>query len=290
MKIPLLGTGLSGLVGTRIIELLSDTFEFQDLSYETGVDITDSVAIESHFRNSKALWVLHLAAKADVDGCEKDRPFGNEGAAWKINVQGTKNIVVAAHKYDKRVLYISTDFVFDGRLDVYTENDKPNPLNWYGETKYEGEKLILTNHQNLVVRIAYPYRAQNPVKKDWLHAIAAKLSQNQEVAVLSDHVFTPTLIDDIAVAVKYLIEHNLSGIYHAVGSSSLTPFAAALEIAKHLGYNKNLVKSTNIENFYKNRATRPYTLRLRNDKISALGVHLRSFTDGLIEIKKQQSL
>src|SRR3990167_4094196 len=86
MSISILGTGLSGLVGTRVVELLRDDFSFQDLSLASGVDITDYQQVVRRFESSAYDLVLHMAAKTDVDGCEDDKLLGEEGDAWRINV------------------------------------------------------------------------------------------------------------------------------------------------------------------------------------------------------------
>lgn len=288
MKPQIIGTGLSGLVGSRLTELLSDNFDFKDLSYDTGVDITNAQQVESIFRTTAGKIVLHMAAKADVDACEHDKPLGKSGAAWKINVEGTRNIVEAAGKLNKKVIYISTDFVFAGNKDEYRETDKPNPVNWYGVTKYEGEKIVLAHHHNnLVVRIAYPYRATNATKADFLHTIARLLSEEKELTVVEDHTFTPTFIDNIASAMKLLIDKNAVGIYHVVGSSSLSPLTAATQVADIFGFNKALIRNTTIRDYYQNKAVRPKTLRISNQKLANLGYTMLSFESGLQEIKQQ---
>lgn len=287
MKSLILGTGLSGLVGTRIVELLSSQYEFEDLSLDTGCDITDVEQIFTKFKASQAKLVLHLAAKTDVDGCEADKPLGKDGAAWKINAQATGNIVEAAKTTGKRVIYISTDFVFDGTKDVYTENDTPNPINWYATTKYAGEKYVLAVSGNTVARISYPYRARCPSKKDFIHALLVRLQNNQTVAVLEDHIFTPTLIDDIAAGLQTLTEKVTSGIYHLSGSESLTPMSAAQKLVQILGLDQKLLMPTTIARYFQDRAARPYKLALENAKIRQLGVRMHTFSDGLTEIKKQ---
>jgi len=107
MTIPVIATGMSGLVGSRVRELLQDKFYFEDLSLTTGIDITDADAVAKAFDLSDAKIVLHMAAKTDVDACEDDKYLGKEGGAWLVNVQGTKNIVSAAAKTGKKVIYIS---------------------------------------------------------------------------------------------------------------------------------------------------------------------------------------
>ena len=146
MKIPILATGLSGMVGTRVAEILSDNFEFEDISLATGIDITDKKSVDRVISESESKIILHLAAKTDVDSCEDDKILGEEGAAWQINVVGTENIIEAAKANGKRVIYISTDFVFNGTKDGYQEDDKPNPVSWYGYTKYQGEERGIKLH------------------------------------------------------------------------------------------------------------------------------------------------
>lgn len=286
----ILGTGLSGLVGSRIIELLSSQFEFADLSYDTGVDITNLETVLAKVGQSQANWILHLAAKADVDGCEKDKVLGELGPAWQINVGGTQNIVAAAQKYNKRVIYISTDFVFDGTQESYSETDTPNPLNWYGQTKYEGEKIVLSNRLNTVMRIAYPYRAQCPTKQDFVHSILFQFNQQKPVPGVTDHIVTPTFIDDIAAAVTTVIEKNASGLYHVTGSTSITPFAAAQEIAHVFELKQAQIQATTRAAYYRGRANRPFKLAIKNAKIAALGVDMKPFNQGLLEVKTQLSL
>jgi len=319
MKI--IATGITGLVGSRIVELLTPKgFEFVNLSLETGVDITNPQTIEKFFKDKNATWVIHLAAKADVDGCEEDREkdmkiWGEEAikqfsnltikeiskrakkyyglnTAFAINVVGTLNISSLCLKYRKKLIYVSTDFVFDGKKDInsaYKEDDLPNPINFYAQTKYLGEKIV----QNLLKEwiiccIAYPYRAKFLAKKDFVRGIFERLKSGQTIKAVTDQIITPTFIDDIVSALEALMNKDIIGVYHLVGSSSHTPLEAANLISKILGYyNKNLIEKTTREEFYHGRAPRPFNLRLSNDKIKNLGVKMKTFKEGLEEVKRQ---
>ena len=288
MKI--LGTGLTGLVGSRIVELLSDKNEFENLSRSSGVDITDKNQVLERIKNSDAQVVLHLAAKADVDGCEGDKSLGREGEAWKINVEGTRNVADACLQTNKKLIYISTDFVFDGKKEVYQEDDIPSPINWYAQTKYEGEKTVQELKTSwIIARIAYPYRV-NFVKPDFFRAIFNRLKNGEPVAAVTDHIFTPTYIDDIAFALDALLIGNYNGIFHVVGSQSLTPFDAANLIADKFELDKSKISKTTRSEFFNNRASRPFQLALKNDKITKLGIEMRTFEQGLIEVKSQINL
>lgn len=285
MKI--LGTGLTGLVGSRITELLKDKYQFENISRSVGVDIENKKDVLNKIRDSDAQVVLHLAGKADVDGCEKDKILGRDGEAWKINVDGTRNVAEACQATNKKLIYISTDFVFDGTKDIYLEDDIPNPVNWYAQTKYEGEKIIQDLKTPwMIIRIAYPYRA-NFVKLDFLRAILNRLKKGETVAAITDHIFTPTFLDDVALALGTLIERNSQGIFHVVGSQTLTPYEAANLIAEEFGLDKSKISKTTRAEFFNNRAQRPFQLALKNDRINKLGVRMRTFEEGLREIKRQ---
>jgi dTDP-4-dehydrorhamnose reductase len=281
-------TGSTGLVGSRIVELLKDKYLFKDLSFDTGVDITNPDTLDIIRQDKEHEIVLHLAAKADVDGCEEDKDLGTEGAAYKSNVVGTQNVVDACKEGNKKIIYISTDFVFDGEnppADGYKEEDATHPLNWYAETKYKGEEVVKNSGLPfLIARISYPYRKEFAGKKDFVRAIADRLANKQQVIAVTDHIFNPTFIDDIAYALGKLIETDSTGIFHVVGSQSLSPYDAALLIAEHFGYDESLISKTTRAEFFKDRALRPFNLQLNNDKIKRLGVTMRTFEEGLKQL------
>lgn len=286
------GIGLNGLFGTRITELLSDTYTFTNFSRETEFDLTDPATMSSLEQDPSDV-VLLLAAKTDVDGCERDKALGEDGEAWKINVEGTRNVVAVCMNTNKKLVYVSTDFVFSGdkpQGESYTEDDTPEPINWYGKTKYEGEKIVQgSGLPYLILRPAYPYRAAFEKKKDFARAIMSRLENGQEVTGISDHYFTPTFIDDFTDALDTLLTKEQTGIFHVVGSETLTPYDAALQIADVFGYDKSLVQPVTRSEYFAGKAPRPFNVSLKNAKIERLGVHLRGFREGL-EIVKGQKL
>lgn len=284
--------GGSGLVGSRIIELLEEDYQITDLGISNGVDITKPETLEIIENDIEHEVVIQFAAKADVDDCEKDKPLGEEGAAFKINVTGTQNVVAACKMGEKKIIYISTDFVFDGLNTPeggYTEEDTPHPLGWYAETKEKGEEVVKkAGIPYSIVRIAYPYRKEFEAKKDFVRAIKDRLSQGLSVKAVTDHIFTPTFIDDIALAIDALLKNEATGIYHVVGDQSLSPYEASLLVAKTFGYDVSLVEKTTREEFFAGRAPRPFDLTLDNAKIEKLGVTMKSLEEGLLEMKDEK--
>lgn len=304
MKI--LVTGLSGLVGSRFAELLKDSYEYEGITRESGVDITNETSIKQKILSSDAQIVLHLAAKTDVDGCENDKEIDkkflaqkdfdqqewiNKKTAWVINVLGTKHIVEACKKTNKKIIFISTDFVFDGNKsqdEGYIEEDIPNPINWYGNTKYEAEKLVQNSGLDwIIVRLAYPYRANFAKKDDFLRVIIQRFKNNQSLSMITDHIMTPTYIDDFVYAIDSLIKTNLSGIFNVVGGQFISPFDGAVLVADKFNFDKGLITQTTRKEYFKDKAQRPFFLGLKNDKIKNMGIKMKTFEDGLEEIKNQ---
>lgn len=295
------GIGATGLIGSKVSKLLKDNFEIDNLSTETGFDIRDPKVVEKIIGNDKYhSIVIQFAAKTDVDGCELDKEideetllkgekeqenfFQNNATAWAINVYGTKNVIEACKKGNKKLIYISTDFVFDGKNSPeggYTEKDETSPEGWYGKTKLEGEKFVKESGLNyLILRTSFPFRLDEfPGKKDFYHVFLSLLEKKEPFKVVSDALITPTFVDDFSYALKTLIEKEATGIFHIVGSQSLTAYEAVLLMADKLGFNKDIIGKDSLEDFYKGRAPRPKFSVLNNDKISGLGVKMKRFDE-----------
>lgn len=286
----IIGTGLSGLVGSRIVELLSDKYSFKDLSRKNNVDILDKDIFLKETEKSDSQFLLHLAAFTDIEAAEKEKDLKEKSSAWKINVEGTSNAIEVCRKTNKKLIYFSTDMVFSGEKKIgekYSEEDSRNPVGWYATTKKMAEELIeKSNISWVILRIAYPYRA-NYEKKEYVRIFKWLLENQKPIKAVSDHYFTPTFIDDIAPVIDFLIKNNIPGKFNLVGDEIVTPFKVALMIADVFKLNKDLISQTTRAEFFKDRAPRGYNISLKNDKIIKLGLKLRSFTEGLMEIKKQ---
>lgn len=278
----IIGTGLSGLVGSRVRTLLSSEYGFENLSLETGVDIRNKKLVMERIASSPAPWIFHFAAATDLDTAEKERPLRKKSTAWQVNVEGTRNIAEAAKKYGKHVVYLSTDFVFDGNNPPYSEDSMPNPQSWYASTKYEGEKIISgIGDQGLVIRIAFPYGTSVASRPDFVQRMKRELQAGKTVYAVHDQLITPTFIDYIVRVIDALIKTGASGIYHAVGSEAISPYSAALLIADALRFNQKMIAPITWALYYKNRAPRPIRAVLKNVKISSLGVSMIPFREGV---------
>ncbi len=288
-KISIGVSGGSGLVGSRVVEMLGKKYDMLTLGRTDGFDISNSASF-SKFKDRNIKYFLHMAAKADVDGSEEEKDLGESSEAWRINVDGTKNVSRFCKENDIKLIYISTDFVFDGKKpqgEFYTEADLPNPINFYAKTKYEGEKMVQeSGARYMILRIAYPYRKEFAIKKDFVRAILDRLRQGLQINAVTDHIMCPTFIDDIAKVIGGLIEKDESGIFHCVGSTPISPYDAAIKIAEQFNIDKSLIKSTTRDVYFTDKALRPFNLYLKNDRIENLGFEMKSFNEGLEELNK----
>lgn len=289
MKI--LGTGLTGLIGSRIVELLGGTYTFQNVSRSLGVDITDKEQITNTIMASDADVVLHLAAMTDVKGAESDKEKGEESTAWKINVFGTENIAYACQQSEKKLVYISTDLVFNGENTPeggYIETDRPDPVNWYGKTKYEGELRVQSIMSPwIIMRPAYPYRA-NFHKRDFVRIFQTLLQEKKQFKAIEDRIITPTCIDDIAFAFDGLLKKNAMGVYHTAGSQSVSIYQAAQLVASTFNLDASFIEKTTRKEFLVDRPQEPLNSSLNIAKLEKLGIKMHSFEEGLALVKQQQ--
>jgi dTDP-4-dehydrorhamnose reductase len=258
MKIAI--TGTNGLVGSRVTEILQNNFEIKSLTRDK-IDITDKEKVESVLKKIDFDILIHLAAYTNVDKAEEER-----SEAYKINVDGTENIFQAVEKLEKKLIYVSTDFVFNGKNkeEIYLENSKPDPINYYGETKYLAEKVL--KNKAMIVRISYPYGISPANKKDFIRTLEYLMSQKKELTMVTDSIITPTYIDDIAFSLQYLIDNYSPEILHICGPDNLSPYEAGIIIAEEFGHEKSLVKKTTYSDYFKCKAQRPQFSQMGSKK------------------------
>ena len=256
MKI--LGTGLSGLVGSRVVEL-NQKHQFIDLSLDTGYNILKPENLDSVFKSFSGDTVIHFAAFTNTQAAWEQK--GDKSAlCYQLNVVGTQNIVNLCKKYQKYLIHISTDFVFDGTKEgIYTEDDLTSTIEWYGETKALAEKVVTNSGINsAIVRLAFPYRAKFNTKVDIVRKIKAKIEAGDTLNLFDDQIITPTFIDDIANGLKIFFDNKPTGIYHLVGSSSQSPFALAQMVAEVFALDNSKIMPSKLIDYLKTTNARPF--------------------------------
>lgn len=278
-------TGGVGLIGSRILELNRD-FHISAPSKEE-LDITEPRSVEDCFRKYKPEVLIHLAALTDTEKAESNRPL-----AKLINVTGTQNLVNMAEKSQTRVIFFSTDYISDGQKDNYSEQDPPKPLNYYGQTKLEGEKFVQKMKAPwLIIRTSYPYRAKYSDKSDCVRWMLPKLSKGESVNLVRDQKITPTFVDDLAQVLFVLLNKQISGVYHVAGSQCLSFWEMGQVICEVWGFDKSLIKSISLEEFRKisgKKVVSPRNSCLVSSKLKReFGLELSDFKSGLIKLKAQ---
>ena len=259
-KTPIIGTGLSGLVGSKFVDLYQDRYEIINLDLHdptNPVDITNNQQVMQVIKASPAKFIIHMAAYTNVTGAWKQRG-DKSGLAWQVNVVGTQNIAQAAQASNKHLIHISTAYVFDGEKETsYTEDDSSSPIEWYGQTKHEAEKVVQAlSTPWTILRIDQPFRSDEAVRPDVVRRIIAKLKDGTLPPQFTDHTMGPTFIDDFAQVLDFVIRQKVTGLYHASSGESWTDYEFALEIAKKLGLEDKVHQGSLAA--YLKTANRPY--------------------------------
>lgn len=260
MKQKILVTGANGLVGSKFTQIFAEQYEFQSLDIsdkENPVDITNHSQVCSALENSDAQYIVHYAAYTDVTGAWKQN--GDQtGIAYKVNVDGTRNVVQACEKTHKHLIHISTAYVFNGEKEgLYTEDDQLSPIEWYGHTKAEAERLITDSEIDwTILRIDQPFRSDTQVRPDVVRRIAEGLKANSLYPQFNNHFFGPTFIDDFAKVVDFIIRTSTTGLFNASSGEKWTDFdfANAVNTTLNLG---GEVKAGDLDTYLKT-LDRPY--------------------------------
>jgi dTDP-4-dehydrorhamnose reductase len=226
-------TGANGQLGKALQEVLkNEEVLFTDVD---EMDITDKTQVNSIFNQFEPTILIHGAAMTNVDGCEE-----NPELARKINTNGTKNLVEACKKHNCQMIYISTDYVFDGtKKESYTEEDKTNPQSVYGKTKLEGEKAVLELSNSYILRTSWVYGEG----KNFVRTMLALSEKIAEIKVVDNQFGRPTYALDLAKAIYDIIKKQPEpGIYNVTGDGRLISWADfAQEIFKITGRKTKVV-------------------------------------------------
>ena len=259
-NIPLLGTGLNGLIGSKFVADFSDKYNFDNLdirSISRPVDITNEKQVLSVLTESAAQVVVHMAAYTDVTGAWQQTGDTN-GACYVVNVKGTENLVKACAQTGKHLIYLSTAYVFDGeKKEMYVETDKTNPIEWYGKTKALAEEIIQNSSIDwTILRIDQPFKNDTAEKMDTLHRVIDGMKNNKLYPQFTDHHFGPTYINDFIKVIDFVIRQKITGLYHASSGESWTDFEFAKLINETLNLNFDLKEGSLAK--YLETSNRPY--------------------------------
>jgi dTDP-4-dehydrorhamnose reductase len=289
--------GSNGLLGQRLAMMLSSqtdyevlntsqerSFVFDDRLFDyTQLDITKKGDVKSLISSFHPTAILNAAAATNVDWCEVHRED-----AWKVNVVGVENLVEAARKVSARLVHISTDYVFDGSHGPYSEDDKPNPISYYGKSKLASENAIrIGGIPHTILRTIVLYGAGIGIKESFPLWVVKSLKAGNHIRCVDDQISNPTHVTDLAFATVKGFELNRDGIYHVCGKDRASRYDFALRIADVFGLDAGLIKPVKTADL-KQEAPRPLlsgfvTLKAQTE----LGLNPMDIVQGLTLLKRE---
>lgn len=270
-------TGSKGQLGHDLAEVLADhDLVLLDIK---ELDITDFNAVLRKLDEFRPEILINSAAFTNVDGCEE-----NPNLAYQVNAVGTQNLAIACQKVNAAMLYVSTDFVFDGNSDTpYTEFDEPNPLNVYGRSKLAGERYVTSLlSKYFIVRTAWLYGTHG---HNFVKTILKLAADKNELTVVNDQFGSPTFSRDLARKIAEIIVTDGYGLYHAVNGGSCSWFEFSREILRQAGIDKPIKPISSRE--LNRPAPRPAYSVLKNYSLALRGFSpFRPWEAGLAEYFK----
>jgi dTDP-4-dehydrorhamnose reductase len=288
MKI--LVTGVNGLLGQKLITLLSSDSSVKPIATARGklvlpldvefheMDITNANQVEKVISLIKPEVVINTAAMTQVDDCETNRE-----ECWAANVMSVQNLISSCQKHDCHLVHVSTDFIFDGSHGPLDENEKPSPVNYYGESKLAAEELVINSNINWsILRTVLVYGITNDMSRSNIVLWVKKnLEEGKSINVVNDQFRTPTLAEDLAKGCYLAAKKKAKGVYHISGKDFLSPYDIAIHKAEYFGLDKSLIKATDSTKF-KQPAARPLITGFIIDKArKELGYEPHSFMEGI---------
>lgn len=254
----LLIIGASGVLGSR---LYSDTIkkkwnvagtycahEHDGLFY---LDVRDKNSLEKVFNLFKPEAIVMAGGITDVDLCTTKPKLAED-----VNIKGTLNLVEKIKEYDSKLVYVSTDYIFDGEGGLYKETDKPNPINNYGRTKLEAENIVTSKlKDSLIVRTAQLYGMDN-TGKNFTVKIIRNMRKGKKVYAADDLYSTPTYAGSLSEIAIKLIEKGIVGVYHGAGAEFINRYDYVYKIADMFNLDKKLIQKVKLKDL-KLTAERP---------------------------------
>jgi len=294
--------GIGGLTGHKIAELTKNNyelfgsynnrnpkFEFVD-QYNT--DLVDFKKFEEIINEISPDYIINTSGINNVDYCED-----NKELAFKINTNFVEQLTNFCELKNTKLIQLSTDSVFDGnKTESYTEEDIPNPINVYGETKYQAEKISLKNSENLVVRASVLYgwlpKILTSIPSSSMKSInfsqwlIGELENNETVQIVQDEYSSPIIVDDFVKSIIHLIKTENSGIYHSAPNSKINRFEFCKKIAQEFNFSSELIIPTTIKKLGRKVPTGT-NKSLNSEKLSSTNFKFLTIEKSIKLLKKQ---
>lgn len=295
LKQKVLITGANGLLGQKLVQAFHEEYEILGIGrrakpvltlsnyHYRSCDITRRKQLHDLVFEFKPDVIINAAAYTNVDGCEEDKEN-----CWRINVIGVENLAHTARGVEAFLVHISTDYIFDGKSGNYSEESLPNPLGYYGRSKLASENAVLiSGAEYAIIRTMILYGVAEQVRPNFVTWLIDKLSRGESVTIVDDQLGHPTLADDLALAIRRIVQLKKTGVFHIAGSDCIDRYHFALKVADIFGLDKNLIKPVKTEELHQ-KAPRPLNSSFNMEKArKELGIQLKGVEEGLRTLKKQ---
>ncbi|GIL23569.1 MAG: NAD(P)-dependent oxidoreductase [Bacteroidota bacterium] len=290
-------TGANGLLGYKLIQLLAGKADVTTIATArkkpadlpaavqfVELDITNKPQTIEVIASAKPDVVIHAAAMTQVDQCETERD-----KCWNANVNGVAHIITACAQTNAHLVHVSTDFIFDGTHGPLDETAIPNPVNYYGESKLAGEKLIQQSKISwAILRTVLVYGVTPDMSRSNIVLWVKKsLEEGKTIHVVNDQWRTPTLAEDLAMGCYLAASKKAKGIYHISGSEMMTPFDIAVATARFFNLDASLINPANSTTFTQPARRPPKTGFIITKAQRELGYKPHTFTEGLAVLAAQ---
>ncbi|MBO7719458.1 MAG: dTDP-4-dehydrorhamnose reductase [Methanosphaera sp.] len=278
-------TGGSGLLGSRIATVADDKHELV-LSHNSNptdntvkCDITNEEEVKKIIREVNPNVIIHCAAMTNVDLCEDE-----VDKAYKVNGDATGYLAKASDDVNAKMIYVSTDFVFDGQKGNYSESDEVNPLGVYAKSKYDGEVQLQRYTSNwAIARVSVLYGWHE--RLNFTTWVIDELRKKHEINIVTDQINSPTLADNAAEAMFEIARQDKNGIYHTAGNDLISRYDFTRQIADVFDLDENLINPITSDKFVQ-KAPRPRDSSLNVDKIEKeLNFKMETCEESLIRMR-----
>ena len=291
-------TGSNGLLGQKLVKLLANKSNIELLATSSGenriksitgfdyasLDITNKTQVEQVFNQFKPNVVINTAAMTNVDACEDQKE-----ACWNLNVNAVKYLIDASRHSNSHLIHLSTDFVFDGENGPYKEEDKPNPLSYYGKSKFEAEKLLqASNIKWSIARTIIVYGVVDDMSRSNIVLWAKQaLEKGNPLTIVNDQFRMPTLAEDLAQACWLIAQKQATGIYNICGKDFMSILELVNRVADFYGYDKTIISPIASTSLNQAAKRPPKTGFVLDKAIKELGYSPCSFEEGLAVVTEQ---
>lgn len=289
-------TGANGLLGQKTAQIFARESshklvltDIQDHAEDNQgfeyfpLDITKKEDVKDNVRKHAPEIIINTAAYTNVDGCETEREL-----SWRVNVDAVKHFIIASRIHSSKIIHISTDYIFDGKIGGYDESSKPNPLSYYGKGKLAAENALVTSGvSHAILRTMIIYGTGKNLRPNFALWLLDMLKNNRPVNIVDDQFGQPTIVDDLGLALLRIVDRNKSGIYHVSGSEYLSRLDFALKLAEIFGFDKKLILPAKTSDLNQ-PAPRPMNSSFILLKAETeLGLKTLNVTEGLYFLKSQ---